>query len=167
MRCGETIRGGLLVLALSACAFPAGAEEPAAEPALNQRAGHAIAAWIPNRILDVFDIVRLRVRLGPGGALGMRFTRPLSGSVGAYSAFYLGLPGPRGEPTVLSPIGLEHLGKIDPPSLHASREPYYGVGEIGLGAQLGFVGFDVGVDPAEALDFALGVVFVDLLKDDF
>ena len=85
MRCEGTIGVALLVLALSAWPFRAAAEEPAAELALNQRAGHAIAAWIPNRILDVFDIVRLRVRLGPGGALGMRFTRPLSGSVGAWN----------------------------------------------------------------------------------
>ena len=50
------------------------AAEPAAvEPEQPKHGfGHKLLFYIPNRVLDVFDFVRLRVRVGPGLAVGAR-----------------------------------------------------------------------------------------------
>ena len=49
---------------------------PQQQPAPAERQGHSLAHtllfYIPNRVLDAVDIVRLRVRVGPGVALGAR-----------------------------------------------------------------------------------------------
>jgi hypothetical protein len=145
------------------------AQEPAVQrPGLGRRVGYALATWIPNRVLDVFDIARARVRFGPGAASSFRFTRPVSGVAGSWSALWLGLPGPRGEPTPSWPIGFEDY-PAPPPGFADSggSAPYYGPGEIGAGFQLGFIGLDVGVDPVEAVDLAAGLFFYDVLGDDF
>ena len=66
-------------------------------------------------------------------------------------------------------VGLEHIndGELCWPPESASEEPYYGLLELGFGFQLGFVGLDIGVEPWEVLDFATGLLFIDVARDDF
>lgn len=132
--------------------------------------GHMILLYIPNRILDVFDFARLRVRVGPGFALGARVTKPISFFFGGYGSVYVGLPGPRMEPTVKLPFGIENYGGLSLSLLDSTNEgrfaPNYSPTEIGTSLQFLIVGFDVDVDPVEVLDLALGFLFIDIRGDD-
>jgi len=38
----------------------------------------SIICYIPNRVFDILDIVRLRLRVGPGISVGVRATKPVS-----------------------------------------------------------------------------------------
>ena len=131
---------------------------------------HRIIFYIPNRILDLLDIVRLRVRVGPGLAVGARVTEPFSVFVGGYESVYAGLPGPRLRPIVKPPVGLEDnqgIGvSIFDLTFDAGYGPDYSQTEIGASFQALIVGVDVDVDPIEILDFALGLVFIDIRGDD-
>lgn len=131
---------------------------------------HTVLCYLPNRLLDLTDIFRARVRVGPGVAVGARATEVASGFVGSYASVYAGLPGPRGRSFPKSPIGLEsHNGatvSLADATADGGIGPDYGATEIGLGAQLGIIGFDFGIDPLEAVDFVTGIFTVDIQDDD-
>jgi hypothetical protein len=133
--------------------------------------GHKLLLYIPNRILDVFDFVRLRVRVGPGIAVGVRATKPITLAFGGYTSIYAGLPGPRREPTINLPIGIENYVGAEVSVLDGSNEgrfsPNYSPTEIGVSVHPLIVGLDVAVDPLEVVDLALGFLFIDLCGDDF
>lgn len=142
---------------------PAKAEQPKKHP---------ILMYIPNRIFDLLDIVRARVRLGPGISVGARVTSIATVFVGGHSTAYVGVPGPRGKPEIPLPFGLEDsagpmLAPAKESDEEAARHPYYGPMEIGAEAQVAIVGFSVGVEPLEALDFLAGIFFIDLKGDDY
>ena len=133
---------------------------------------HPILMYIPNRIFDALDIVRARVRIGPGLSVGARVGSIATIFVGGHSTAYVGLPGPRGKPEISLPFGLEDsAGQALAPARESEEEiekhPYYGPTEIGAEAQAAIVGVSVGVEPLEALDFLAGIFFIDLKGDDF
>ena len=107
--------------------------------------------YIPNRVLDILDVVRLRVRVrvGPGIALDVRVTNLAAAFLGSYETVYAGLPGPRNGPTPKLPVGLENrIGaqvSIADVTAEGTAGPDYGPAEIGLGAQVLLVGFDGGI----------------------
>ncbi len=133
--------------------------------------GEAILLYVPNRLLDVFDVVRARVRFGPGAAVDVRVTRIVSLFVGRYQTYYVGLPGPRNRPEIKWPIGSESWEGFGVAEAEDSVDrvwdgPDYGPGEIGVGLQVLLVGADVGVDPIEAIDLVLGLLTIDIRGDD-
>lgn len=131
---------------------------------------YKVAMYVPNRILDVFDIVRLRVRVGPGIAADVRATEAASAFVGSYASVYAGLPGPRNRPLPKLPVGIEtRTGaqvSVADATVSGGFGPDYGPAEIGAGAQLLIVGLDVGVDPLEIVDLVAGFFFINLTNDD-
>jgi hypothetical protein len=133
--------------------------------------GHKLLFYLPNRILDVFDLVRLRLRVGPGFAVSARATKPLSIFFGGYASVYAGLPGPRLEPTIKLPVGIENYGGVSISVADGASggpfSPNYSSTEIEAGFQALILGIDVGVDPYEILDLAAGFLFIDLRGDDF
>src|SRR5262245_39031928 len=67
----------LLILAQAAAqsqSQPQTQSQPAEEPEPEYSFGHKLLWYIPNRISDVLDIVRARVRVGPGLEVGARVT---------------------------------------------------------------------------------------------
>ena len=142
------------------------AEEPATEKVESQRhsVGHQILLYIPNRVLDVLDIFRLRVRVGPGVAVDARATKVASAFAGSYGSVYVGLPGPRNRRLPKLPVGFESRSGVQASVADATVEggvgPDYGPAEIGVGAQVAIVGFDIGVEPWEFIDFLAGVLFI-------
>jgi len=126
--------------------------------------------YIPNRVFDLLDIVRFRVRVGPGFAIGARATEPVSAYIVSYASAYAGLPGPRLRQTPVLPVGLEsHNGaslSIVDATIDGGIGPGYSWSEIGVGTQLGIVGFDFGIDPVEIVDFMTGIITIDLRGDD-
>ncbi len=130
---------------------------------------HKLVFYIPNRVCDVFDMVRARVRVGPGFAIGARVTKYGEISANAYTSLFAGLHGPRMEPRIPWPVGIESRAGVAVLADVSTETtaPTYGYGEVGLGFQAGIVGFDLGADPVEVLDLVLGVFFIDLTGDDF
>jgi hypothetical protein len=129
-----------------------------------------VFAYLPNRLFDLCDVVRLHARVGTGFAAGARVTRYLPAFVGDYGALWLGLPGPRGRAKLPLPVGIESQSGFEAgPAAAGSRAqaPVYGVGEIGVGGMLYVVGAEVGVDPYELADFLAGFALVDFARDDY
>lgn len=130
----------------------------------------AILCYLPNRIFDVLDIVRARVRLGPGLAVGVRATELADVFVGGYTSIYVGLPGPRGRRALNLPVGFDSNGGVELGPADLTGEdlggPSYGAAEIGAGGQVAMLGVDVGFDVLEVVDFVAGIFFLDFMDDD-
>jgi hypothetical protein len=127
--------------------------------------------YIPNRAFDLIDTVRLRTRVGPGLAAGVRVTSPLEVFAGGYGGLFAGLPGPRMRRLPRLPVGLESrngaaLSFVElTADFHAG--PHYSPTEIEAGLHLLLVGFDAGVDPVEVADFVGGWLLIDIRGDDW
>jgi hypothetical protein len=141
-------------------------ESPAASPV---RVAWKVLVYLPNRLFDLSDVVRLQVRAGPGWAVSARATRFMPLFLGGYNTTWLGMPGPRGRASIPLPFGISsQTGFAFGPALSGNRQaPYYGTGEIGAGAQLYMLGFDAGFDVVELADLFAGFALVDFKGDDF
>lgn len=172
-----SVRSLLLALLVASVALPPGAaraqgrrDASATTTVASEGFAYMLLTYLPNRVYDGFDLVRLRARLGPGFALSLRATRWLRASRGDYRSLYAGLPGPRGEPSFPPFLGFEEsrprilVGSVPDPQ---GRPPGYGTGEFGAGLHAGLVGADFGIDPLEALDLALGFLLMDPMGDDY
>lgn len=131
---------------------------------------HKIVLYIPNRVFDLVDIVRVRARVGPGVAAGARVTEAADLYLGSYASVFAGLPGPRMGREIPIPAGLETKSGVEASVADATVEGTFGPGysptEVGLSLHPILVGADVGIDPVEILDFIVGIVNLDLRKDD-
>lgn len=146
-------------------------EEEYAKDQQRHSFGHKLLFYIPNRIFDVFDLVRARVRVGPGMAIGARATKLTDLYMGSYASVYVGLPGPRQKPTIPWPVGVETRSGLAASLADATVSgpglgPNYSPTEFGLGFQAVLVGCEVGLDPLEVFDLLLGIFFIDLRGDD-
>ncbi len=140
------------------------------EAVVKHSLGHKLLLYIPNRVLDVFDCVRARLRVGPGWAMGMRATDRVSFFGGDYRSIYVGLPGPRAPKKFKSPVGYEGLKGIIFMGVDATdvtcHPPEYSVSELEGSIHVLIAGADVGFDFWELADFFTGLVLIDLRKDD-
>jgi hypothetical protein len=132
--------------------------------------GHTLLFYIPNRIFDIFDMVRARARLGPGFGIGAQATRLIGAHADWYTSVWIGLPGPRLEPSLPIPFGTQSALRasvtlFEDVGLGPGGEEY-GYGEFELEAQFIILGADVGLDPWEFVDFALGLITLDPVGDD-
>jgi hypothetical protein len=127
--------------------------------------------YLPNRVLDLMDIFRVRAKVGPGLEVGARFTDAFSFYGGASHSVYAGLPGPRNDPEWPAFLGLQHQKGMVLMGVDATDvmpyPPEYEYSEIGLSAHLLLVGADIGVSPVEFFDFLAGWFGVDVRDDDF
>jgi hypothetical protein len=173
LRSSPLCRGAAVaVLALSLAVSPAAASDAESEER-DERPGvvHRVVTYLPCRVLDLLDVVRLRARIGPGVAVGVRATEAADLFIGSYWSFYAGLPGPRGRRFPKLPVGIETLNGIELSTVDltagAGPGPGYSATEFGLGLHALVVGVDAGFDPVELADFFTGLFFVDLRDDDF
>jgi hypothetical protein len=159
-------------IALAVCLWlapRAGAEEPAPRRSVGAVAW-TVLSYLPNRVFDLCDVVRLRARFGEGFAAGARVTRYAPVFVGTYEALWVGLPGPRGRPALPLPLGWEGKSGLDAGPIgisSSSQAPHYGVGEVGAGVQIYMIGAEAGIDLYEIADFLAGFALVDFARDDF
>lgn len=142
-----------------------------ATPAPPVGLGRRLLWYVPNRCMDLLDIFRFRVRLGPGFAAGFRLTDYGAFYYGQYSSVYLGLPGPRNPRYVRWPVGYESLTGIVLGGVDATDDtphgPEYGPAEVDAGVQAGIIGIETGIDPMEIADFFTGFLMLDLEHDDY
>ena len=168
------MRIGVLMLAI-VLSTPLAARAQGEEAPLEEEAPPSVArrvlTYLPNRVFDLLDVVRLRARLGRGLALSLRASEWADFYLGSYATLYAGLPGPRGRVLPRLPAGLESRSGVEVSAVDATLggplAPDYGLYEIGAGVQLTLVGFDVGVEPFEFLDFLAGWALRDPAHDDF
>lgn len=140
---------------------------PGLQARCSAASSHPILMYVPNRIFDLLDIFRIRVRVGPGIAVGVRATKPGSIFFGSYETVFAGLPGPRGEADIPVPAGLEVRGGVQASVLDLSNQgPYYDPLEIGLEVQPLIAGVNIGIGLFEIVDFATGFLFIDFPNDD-
>jgi len=132
--------------------------------------GHRLLWYLPNRALDLSDMLRLRFRYGKGWAGNLRLSEPLTVFGGDYTAHFAGFPGPRYPERLRKFYGLEELKGLQLSLVDATdespHEPEYTFTEFVIGAQLEYVGMEVGSDPFEWLDFFGGLFFLDPRGDD-
>lgn len=133
--------------------------------------GKRVLWYLPNRAMDLLDILRLRLRLGPGLAVNFRITDYGSFFAGNYNAVYVGLPGPRYPFRVRPWAGREELQGIVLAGVDATDDtrhgPRYGAAESDLGVHLLLVGAEAGLDAVEIGDFFAGLIGQDPMEDDF
>jgi len=173
MRLRAALCAAALVLGVGASA--SADETPADEQIVknareNRSAARVLLAYLPNRIFDVLDLVRARVRVGPGVAVRARATEGVDVGLGSYASLFAGLPGPRSRVEVPLPVGLETYSGIEllaDAEVSGGEPPGYSPTELGVSLHLVAVGVDVGVDPIEVLDLLAGLVLIDLRSDDY
>ena len=143
---------------------------PSVAPKPVHSLGHKLLLYLPNRFLDLVDIMRFRLRAGPGLAADARITMYAANFIGQYNTIYAGLPGPRRAPVLPRPVGREVWKGLMVMDVDATDEtpypPHYSDSEMTLGAQVLLVGLDVGLDPIELGDFLTGWVLIDIAGDD-
>ena len=148
-------------------AAPGVRAESAEAPGLVSR----VAWFLPNRVMDAVDVFRARVKLGPGLGAGARITDALSFYGGRSHAYFVGLPGPRGELGTRPPWGREDTRGLVVMGLDATDDlpysPMYEFSESGFSLHLLLAGAEVTVSPVEFWDFAAGWVGADPSGDDF
>lgn len=132
---------------------------------------HDLFFYIPNRVLDVADMVRLKARVGPGNAAGVRITTLADLYVGSYLSAFVGLPGPRMRSIPKLPLGIETYNGIKVSLADATLDgflgPDYSPTEVGVSLHFVFIGLDAGIDPVEILDCLGGFFFLNYRDDDF
>jgi len=127
-----------------------------------------IVFYIPDRVFDLLDIFRVRVRVGPGLSAGVRATQLVSGYAGMHSSVFIGPYGPRGARKLPLPAGFEARAGVQASLVDLTDTgTYYDPLEVGAELQLLLLGANVGIGFYEVLDFFTGFVFIDLVGDDF
>lgn len=121
-----------------------------------------ILLWIPNRIMDAWDIFRIDIGAGPAvggvvrlsehGQMGYREISPFSVRVGAFG---------RSAPVKVETANEFGIG----PGYVSSKDRKVCPGEVGIGLDLVIGGY-VGICADELLDFAAGIFFLDVKDDD-
>jgi hypothetical protein len=119
--------------------------------------------WLPNRVLDLIDVFRFDVGVGPSfgavvrvtkyGQVGFREVMPASVRVGDFG---------RQMPFLLETSNEFGVG----PAYVDSADRKVCDGEIGLGADALVAGAYAGVCVDEFADFLAGIFFIDLKDDD-
>ena len=130
-----------------------------------------VLLYLPNRVFDLMDIFRLRVRVGPGIGAGFQITKPIRLNVGAHSSVWAGLPGARQKRSIPWLAGFEAKAKaaasLYSTSAGISTGPEHSFSQIGIEAQAALVGLDVAIDPVEIVDFFAGIFLIEVRDDDF
>jgi hypothetical protein len=131
---------------------------------------HIVLLYLPNRLFDVLDMVRARIKAGPGFGAGLRFTDVGELYLGAHTSIFAGAPGPRQEPGIPIPAGIESRGGIKLSLLDGTVgmgfDPHYSSTEIGTSLHLGLLGADLMIDPVEFVDLIAGIFLFDVRDDD-
>ncbi|MEM7179690.1 MAG: hypothetical protein AAF518_02175 [Spirochaetota bacterium] len=148
-----------------------------------------ILMYIPDRFLDIFDLVDVWINIGPQFGVSAKATSVFQGEAfaGAYTGFGFGqnkMWGAKVEKRgsfAIGPLGItDHSSTTVGTGSFQVGEDYLYVHTPGkqlykeekdywsFGAQAGglFLGWEIQIHPMEILDLALGFLFIDLLDDD-
>jgi hypothetical protein len=117
--------------------------------------------YIPNRALDLIDIGRASIGVGPGFDANIRVTELATAAIGQYETTRFGMKG-RTLPVYEENIDEGGVGFLGYVNGKLQRDP----SEIGGDLHVGVVGVQLAASLAEAADFLAGLILIDLQKDD-
>ena len=162
----------------------------AMRPALKRPVYQRALLYLPDRALDLLDVISLGNGFGNGAFVDVHATRALQLALGKRHTVGYGAYSPRSWGAVahdelgaaLGPWGAldydgSRLGTAGPQGgsarvrgLHRPTAPLYQTlrdyWSIGASAHLGIFGLDVELHPLQLADFVAGWLFVDFLRDD-
>jgi hypothetical protein len=124
-----------------------------------------VLLYLPNRVLDLFDVVRLGVNAGPGFGAQAKATDAAQAMYLSRTSVGVGLQGLRHPPVhagVEGALGAGPLGE----DVTAGLGWYHSSTDVRVEVHPAIVGAHVAVDPVEIVDFLLGLFTVDLRDDD-
>lgn len=123
--------------------------------------GHALL-WVPNRLMDLIDVFRVDVGVGPAYGGVVRVTRYGQAGYRQMSPFSVRV----GDFGRRAPFMVESSNEIGAgPAFIGSKDRKICAGEVGLGLDL-LVGAYAGICSEELFDFVTGLVFIDVMDDD-
>jgi hypothetical protein len=146
--------------------------------------------WLPDRVLDLLDVVTVGIHLGPGAFADAHVTRALqvsggartTGGLGLHEHRSLGMKSQAEAGLTLVAVGAQsYAGAVVGTSgAHGAADSSRGVHDpaaplyrqlrdywaIGASATALFLGFEVDLHPVQLADFAAGIVGLDFLNDD-
>jgi hypothetical protein len=120
--------------------------------------------WLPNRLLDLWDIIRFDAGVGPSYGGAIRVTRFLQAGARNFvpGSLRIGALGRR-LPIMLETSDEEGFAPLDyNPSAQRDVCTY----ELGVGLEFLVAGAYLGVCPEEIFDFAGGIFLLDFEHDD-
>ncbi len=150
-----------------------------------------IQLWLPDRLLDLLDVVTLSVHLGPGLYADQHVTRGLqvagglrsTGGIGLHETRSLGLKSQSEAGLMVLAGGAHGYGGalIGTSGLRAASDDTFGLQRptdelyqemrdywaVGASATVLFVGAELDFHPLQLADFLAGFVGLDFLNDDF
>ncbi len=150
-----------------------------------------IQLWLPDRLLDLLDVVTLSVHLGPGLYADPHVTRGLqvagglrsTGGIGLHETRSLGLKSQSEAGLSLLAAGTHSYGGalIGTSGLRAASDGTFGLHRpmdelyqemrdywaVGASATAIFIGAEFDLHPLQLADFLAGFVGLDFLNDDF
>jgi len=138
-------------------------EEP---PREGRSAGHVILLYIPNRLLDIFDIARFGVNAGPGVGADVEATEYLRAAAMSRISAGVGYETLRHLPVM---AGAESELALGPVGTTAAIPYtwYRNTWDVRVELHVLIVGAHVAVNPAEILDAILGFTTIDIMDDDY
>ena len=123
-----------------------------------------VLLYLPNRVLDLCDVARFGVDVGPGVGVDVRVTKwaqavaMMKASVGVGYQTFRHLP--------ISAGGVTGVG-IGPVALEAGEHTWYRADwDVRAEAHVLLVGAHAAVDLKEIADFFVGFLTIDLMDDD-
>lgn len=142
-------------------------EEPEADGSAEQSSGPAwwsqALMWIPNRVLDFFDVFRVDAGVGPAVGAVVRLSRYGQAGYRDMAPFSLRI----GDFGRKAPIMVETSSEFGiGPGYINSADRKVCKGEVGAGLDVLLVGGYVGFCSEELLDFLAGIFFIDIMDDD-
>jgi len=125
-----------------------------------------VLLYIPNRIFDLFDMVRAGVNVGPGLGLDVRATKWAKVQLISDTSVGVGFQSLRHLPVCARSQMKLGLAFISTPSMDLLNW-YYGDYDVRVELYLLLVGAHVAVDMGEIVDFLGGLFLWDPMEDDF
>jgi hypothetical protein len=153
--------GGERIHRIAAPPMPPQQMMPAAPAEKCYNAWDVVLYYIPNRVLDFIDIGRLNLGVGCGFGFNVRATELAEIGFGQYETTRFGMKGrvlPVYEENI-DEAGFAFLGYVNG---CLQRDPT----EVGADLHVGVIGAQAAVSLAEAADFLVGFILIDLQHDD-
>lgn len=147
--------------------------------------------YLPDRLLDLGDIISFDVHVGIGALVNVHLTRAIQSGAGMREVLGFGWHTRRslgfqnqGDVNFFMPfVGMEaaHVGQVGTSGIDSASDGSIGIigpsdplyqeyrdyWAVGAQATVGIVGVDFDFHPVQFVDFLLGWVTIDFLNDDF
>ncbi len=124
-----------------------------------------VVVYLPNRVLDLFDVARAGVNAGPGVGAQLKATDLAQVTLLGRASVGVGLQSLRHMPVYVSVENAIGVGPLSGDAT-AGLGWHHSPTDVRVELHPLLVGAHAAVDPIEILDFALGFLTIDIRDDD-